>query len=87
MKRGDVWWAQLPSPAGRRPVVLISRAAAYQLRANITVAEVSIVIRNVPSEVPLSKRDGLPRRYVVNADNLITIPKAWLKEGPWIHGF
>lgn len=33
MKRGEVWWAQLPSPVGRRPVVLLSRDTAYRVRS------------------------------------------------------
>lgn len=73
-----MWWAKLPAPAGRRPVVLVSRDAAYAVRASITVVEVSRTARGIPTEVPLSKRDGLPRRCVANADNVVTIPKVWL---------
>lgn len=79
MTRGEVWWASLPTPAGRRPVVLISCESSYAVRTSITVAEVSTTIRGIPSEVPLGKRDRLPRRCVVNTDNLVTIPKTWLK--------
>lgn len=79
MKRGEVWWARLPLPAGRRPVVLVSRDAAYTVRASVTVIEVSTTIRGIPTEVPLGKRDGLPKRCVANADSLATIPKVWLE--------
>jgi mRNA-degrading endonuclease toxin of MazEF toxin-antitoxin module len=41
MKRGEVWWVDLPAPAGRCPAVLLSRDAAYRVRASITVALVS----------------------------------------------
>lgn len=78
MRRGEVWWGKLPLPAGRRRVVLVSRDAAYAVRTSVTVAEVSTTIRAIPSEVPLGKRDGLPRKCVVNADSLVTIPKSWL---------
>ena len=78
MKRGQLWWAKLPLPAGRRPVVLVSRDAAYAVRSSVTVAEDSTTIRGISSEVPLGKREGLPRRCVVNADSLVTIPKSWL---------
>jgi mRNA interferase MazF len=78
MKRGEIWWANLPLPAGRRPVALISRDAAYAIRLNVTVAEVSTVIRVLPSEVSLGRSDGLPRACVINADNVVTIPKALL---------
>jgi len=80
MKRGEVWWARLPAPAGRRPVVLVSRDAAYAVRTSVTVVEVSATIRGISSEVPLGVRDGLPRKCVANADNLVTIPKGWLDE-------
>jgi len=79
MKRGEVWWARLPPPAGRRPVVLVSRDSAYAVRASVTVVEVTTIVRAIATEVPLSKRDGLPKRCVANADSLVTIPKIWLE--------
>lgn len=79
MRRGEIWWAEMPAPAGRRPVVLVSRDAAYAVRAAVTVVEVTKRVRGISSEVPLGKRDGLPRACVANADNLVTIPKLWLK--------
>ena len=80
MRRGELWWASLPQPAGRRPVVLVSRDSAYAVRASISVVEVSTTLRGIPSEVALGVKDGLPRRCVANADNVVTIPKAWLEE-------
>ena len=80
MRRGELWWARLPTLVGRRPVVLVSRDSAYAVRAACTVVEVSARVRDIPSEVALGKRDGLPRRCVANADNIVTIPKTWLDE-------
>ena len=79
MKRNELWWATLPAPIGRRPVVLVSRDLAYAVRANVTVVEVTTRIRAIETEVALGVRDGLPRKCVANADNLHTIPKAWLE--------
>jgi len=79
VNRGEVWWARMPAPAGRRPVVLVSRQASYAVRASLTVVEVSRTARGIPSEVRLGPPDGLPRRCVANADNLVTIPKRWLE--------
>jgi mRNA-degrading endonuclease toxin of MazEF toxin-antitoxin module len=45
----------------------------------VTVVEVSTTIRGIPCEVPLGRRDKLPRKCVANADNLVTIPKTWLQ--------
>ncbi len=79
MRRGEIWWARMPEPSGRRPVVLVSRDSAYAVRASITVVEVSTTIRGIPSEVPLGAGDGMKRKCVANADNLLTIPKRWLE--------
>jgi len=79
VNRGEVWWARMPDPSGRRPVVLVSRDSAYAVRNSVTVAEVSTTVRGIASEVALSKRDGLPRACAVNTDNLATIPKVWLE--------
>ena len=80
MKRGEVWWAELPKPIGRRPVVLLSRDEAYRVRNAVTVAPVTTTIRNIPVEVALDEKDGLPRKCVVNLDSIITIAKTHLKE-------
>src|SRR5438045_9049906 len=76
MRRGEIWWAQLPAPAGRRPVVLLSRKEAYDVRELVTIAAITTRIRGIPTEVPLDASDGLPKPCVVNLDTITTIPKA-----------
>ena len=80
MKRGDIWWADLELPAGRRPVLLISRDEAYTVRELVTVAPITTRIRGIPSEVPLGIEDGLPKPCVINLDTITTIAKASLSE-------
>ncbi len=80
MKRGEVWWADLPPPTGRRPVILLSRDEAYDVRALVIIAPVTTRIRSIPAEVPLGPEDGLPKPCVVNCDVLATVEKALLKE-------
>ena len=75
MRRGEVWWADLPPPTGRRPVVLLSRNEAYAVRALVTVAPETTRIRSIPAEVSLGPEDGLPRDCVANLDTIITIAK------------
>lgn len=75
MKRGDIWWANLPKPIGRRPVVLLSRNTAYAVRASVTVAPVTRAVHGIPVEVPLGPEDGMPAKCVINLDNILTIPK------------
>lgn len=80
MQRGEIWWANFPKPIGRRPVLLVSRNRAIQVRAYLIVAQVTTMIRDLPVEVPLGPEDGLPKRCVVNCDVLTTIPTRVLTE-------
>ena len=76
MRRGEVWWGELPSPIGRRPVILLSRDAAYSVRTSVTVAVITRTIRGIPTEVLLGQEDGMPVECVVNLDDILTITKS-----------
>ena len=80
MKQGEVWWAELAPPAGRRPVLLLSRNEAYAVRELVMVAPLTTRVRGIPSEVPLGDEDGVPRACVVNLDTITTVAKAGLRE-------
>jgi len=80
VRRGEVWWAQLPQPISRRPVLLLSRDAAYSVRTSVTVAIITRTIRNIPVEVLLGQEDGMPTDCVVNLDDILTLPKSRLTE-------
>jgi mRNA interferase MazF len=80
MRRGEIWWADLPAPAGRRPVVLLSRNEAYAVRELVAVGPVTTRARRIPTEVPLGPGDGLPKACVVNLDTITTIARRTLTE-------
>jgi len=80
MRRGEVWWAKLPLPVGKRPVGLLSRSEAYGGRNAVTVAEVTSTIRGIPVEGELGPDDGLRKKCVVNLDTIVTIRKDLLIE-------
>lgn len=80
MRRGEIWWAELAPPAGRRPVLLLSRNEAYAVRELVMVAPLTTRIRGIPSEVSLGTQDGVPRPCVVNLDTITTVAKASLRE-------
>ena len=80
MRRGEVWWADLPPPDRRRPVVLLSRDLAYEIRGLVTIAPVTTRIRRIQAEVRLGTTDGLPRECVVSLDNINTIDKGMLRQ-------
>ena len=80
MKRGEVWWAYLAEPYGKRPVVLLSRNESYRIRNYVIAAVVTRTVRNIPVEVALGKEDGLSKKCVVNLDSIVTIHKDLLTE-------
>jgi mRNA interferase MazF len=67
-------------PAGRRPVLLLSRNEAYAVRELVMVAPLTTRIRGIPSEVPLGSEDGVSRPCVVNLDTIATIARGSLRE-------
>ena len=79
MKQYEIWWAALPAPAGRRPVLLLSRDSAYSYLNKFTVVEITTTIRNIAVEVPLGRAEGMPSRCVANFDSLRTISRAALQ--------
>ena len=80
MKRGEIWWADLPPPIGRRPVVLLSRDQAYVIRTHVTVAQITSRVGNIPAEILLGPADGLPRACTANLDSILTIRKDRLQQ-------
>ena len=80
MKRGEIWWADLTPPAGRRPVLLLSRDEAYAVRELVMVAPLTTRIRAIASEVMLGHDDGVPRDCVINLDTITMIAKASLRD-------
>jgi mRNA interferase MazF len=74
VRRGEIWWADLPPPFGRRPAVLVSRDAAYAVRTSVSLVPLTIRRRGIAVEVPLEPGDGVPRSCVANADNVLTVP-------------
>ncbi|HEY6560966.1 MAG TPA: type II toxin-antitoxin system PemK/MazF family toxin [Polyangiaceae bacterium] len=80
MRQYEIWWAKLPEPIGIRPVLLLSRSAAYEYLTRVLAVEVTSRIRGIPQEVSLGAREGMPRRCVANLDNLRAVPKSALHE-------
>lgn len=79
MQRGEVWWAELPPPTGRRPLLLISRDQAIQVRELVTVAPLTSTNRHLRVEVPLGPGDGVPKACVVNLDVVTTVHQSALQ--------
>jgi len=76
VRQYEIWWASLPPPVGRRPVLLLSRNSAYTVLNKVIVAEVTSTVRDIPVEVRLGPREGLSRRSGANLDNVHVVARS-----------
>jgi mRNA interferase MazF len=79
IRRGQVWWGELPE-AGRRPFLVMTRNAAIPILHSVLVAPITRTVRGIPTEVALGPVDGMPIDCAATFDNLRVIPKAHLVE-------
>lgn len=74
--QGEIWWADLPAPAGRRPVLVLTRTAALPHLSNATITRTR---RGLRAEVDLTRADGVPTDCTVSLENILTIPQGALR--------
>ena len=78
-RRGAIWWADLPDPWGRRPVLLIARDQAYLSLSRFVVAPLTTRTRQIATTVVLDPAtDPVPARCVVSLDHMHQIESGWL---------
>lgn len=89
MKRGEVWWAELPEPTGsepgyRRPVLVLQSDEFNRSQINTVVAAAitsNIRLAGAPGNVLLSKGDvGLYRESVINVSQIVTLDRSFFAE-------
>jgi mRNA interferase MazF len=89
IKRGEIWWAELPEPAGsgpgyKRPLIIVQSNDFNNSNINTIIAAVittNIHLADAPGNVLLSeKKSKLPKKSVVNISQLITVDKSFLTE-------
>lgn len=75
MKRGEIRWYKFKAPDKKRPVLILTRNSILEYLGEVTVAPVTSTIRDIPSEVLLTKSDGIPRECAINFDHIQTVSK------------
>ena len=87
MRRGEIWWASLPEPAGsapgfRRPLLIVSANSFNESRINTVIAVVitsNLRLADAPGNVRLPvKGTGLSVPSVANVSQIVTIDKSFL---------
>jgi mRNA interferase MazF len=89
ISQGEIWWADLPIPAGsgpgfRRPVVVVQGDAFNRSRI-ATVVCVPLTTNTTMAEFPgnvllAAQRTNLPKDSVANPSQVIAVDKAILTE-------
>ena len=84
LKRGEIWWASLPSPVGsgpgyKRPVLIIQTNPFNASRISTVVVAVitsNLGLPEAPENVGIGKSDsGLTETSVVNVSQIITVDR------------
>ena len=75
MKRGEIRWYTFRAPDKKRPVLILTRDSILEYLGEVTVAPITSTIRDISSEVLLTKSDGMPTECAVNCDHIQTVSK------------
>ena len=75
MKRGEIRWYKFKDPDKNRPVLILTRDSILDYLGEVTVAPITTTVRDIPSEVFLSKQDGMVKDCAINLDHIQTVSK------------
>jgi len=75
MKKGEIRWYKFKAPDKKRPVLILTRDYILDYLGEVTVAPITTTVRDIPSEVFLSKQDGMKRDCAINLDHIQTVSK------------
>ncbi|AFZ24224.1 growth inhibitor [Cylindrospermum stagnale PCC 7417] len=89
MQRGEIWWADLPTPVAsepgyRRPVLIIQSDEFNRSLIRTVIAAVlttNLRLAEAPGNILVTTDEtGLPQDSVVNVSQVITVDKSFLME-------
>ena len=75
MKRGEIRWYKFKGLDKRRPVLILTRDSVLEYLGEVSVAPVTSTVRDIPSEVFLTKQDGMLKDCAINFDHIQTVSK------------
>ncbi len=89
ISRGDLWWAELPEPAGsgpgyKRPILIIQSNDFNKSKIKTTIAVTitsNLYLSSAPGNILLTtKKSKLPKKSVINVSQIVTVDKTFLTE-------
>ena len=88
VRQGDLWWADLPPPAGsepgyRRPVIIVQSDLLNRTQIGTVVCVAvssNLRLAEAPGNVRLPREaSGLPMDSVANTSQILTLDRTWLE--------
>ncbi|MDJ0800727.1 MAG: type II toxin-antitoxin system PemK/MazF family toxin [Calothrix sp. MO_167.B12] len=89
MQPGEIWWANLPTPAAsepgyRRPVLIVQSDDFNRSRIRTVIVAVlttNLRLADAPGNILVTTDEtGLPQDSVVNVSQVLTVDKSFLTE-------
>lgn len=89
MQRGEIWWANLPTPVAsepgyRRPVLIVQSDEFNRSRIRTVIVAVlttNLRLADAPGNILVTTDEtGLPENSVINVSQVITVDKSFLTE-------
>jgi len=88
VKRGEIWWAELPEPEKsepgfKRPIIIIQNNVFNRSKINTIISVIlttNLKLAEAPGNILLSasKLNGLNKDSVINVSQIVTIDKSYL---------
>ncbi len=78
MKRGEVRWYKFQQPDKKRPVLILTRNSVLGYLGEVTIVPLTSTIRDIPSEVLLTRHDGVRKDCAINCDHIQTVSQGKL---------
>jgi len=75
MKRGEVRWYKFQQSDKKRQVLILTRDSILEYLGEVTIAPLTSTIRDIPSEVLLTRHDGVRKDCAINCDHIQTVSK------------
>jgi mRNA interferase MazF len=82
MRRGELRYADVGGPLGRRPVLIVTATEIIPVLSAITCAPVTTSVRGIPTRVNLGADEGLREPSEAVCDALVTLPKSDIDAAP-----
>jgi mRNA interferase MazF len=79
VRRGEIWWGEDPD-VGRRPFLIMTRDAGIPVLTRLLAVPLTTRVRGIPTELLLTREDGMPTECAAPFDNLRPVLRTHLVE-------